>query len=378
MCSNFGQMGGVGGFGGMPSNSPPPQTKQPGNWGLPQMGGLSSFFGGGQNSGQMPWWLSGGLGGIAANGLSNLFGGNNNQESAPPVPQGPPRMPSASPMLPELQQNAGALTSGYSGMGTQVAQPYTPPPNPSPASPPATSDPLQTAYAARGIAPPVDPARDAAYAARGITRAQGGSVTAATAGMGFAKGGLIASDVPGRTDRIPMNVRPNSFVIPADIVSGVGQGNTEAGARIFDHLFSVPERAKGGAVIPAAIVSGDRGNFAGAQMFDKAIASGPYGSKMPGKPTGKPPGMPMINTRMPRPHVPVIGPRAPKLRADGGEAGHVPIVAAGGEYVCEPETVEHIGGGDYDKGHEILDKMVVSLRKQIISHMRKLPPPVKD
>src|SRR5581483_4165756 len=39
-------------------------------------------------------------------------------------------------------------------------------------------------------------------------------------------GGLIESDSAGRTDRVPLAVGTDAHVIPADVVSGLGQGNT--------------------------------------------------------------------------------------------------------------------------------------------------------
>src|ERR1019366_4073347 len=41
--------------------------------------------------------------------------------------------------------------------------------------------------------------------------------------------GPIHSAVAGRTDHIPLDVPSGSYVIPADIVSGLGEGNTMAG-----------------------------------------------------------------------------------------------------------------------------------------------------
>ena len=64
--------------------------------------------------------------------------------------------------------------------------------------------------------------------------------------------GPIKSHVKGRTDHIEMSVPHGSFVIPADVVSGLGQGNSDAGhlelqKRLHLTQFS-PEYAKGGAV----------------------------------------------------------------------------------------------------------------------------------
>lgn len=47
-------------------------------------------------------------------------------------------------------------------------------------------------------------------------------------------GGLISSPVGGRTDRLPLNVPSDSHVIPADIMSGLNQGNSFGS----DHLLN--------------------------------------------------------------------------------------------------------------------------------------------
>jgi hypothetical protein len=45
------------------------------------------------------------------------------------------------------------------------------------------------------------------------------------------KGGLLHSDVPGRTDDLSISVPSGAYVIPADIVAGEGQGNNIAGSK---------------------------------------------------------------------------------------------------------------------------------------------------
>jgi hypothetical protein len=50
--------------------------------------------------------------------------------------------------------------------------------------------------------------------------------------------GAIRSPVAGRTDHLPMHVPSGSYVIPADIVSSMGEGNTEAGFKTLDHALS--------------------------------------------------------------------------------------------------------------------------------------------
>jgi hypothetical protein len=64
--------------------------------------------------------------------------------------------------------------------------------------------------------------------------------------------------------------------------------------------------------------------------------------------------------------------------ADGGATDGVPIVAAGGEYVIPPEDVVHIGGGDLDHGHKVLDAFVKKMRQKTIKTLQSLPGPKKD
>lgn len=65
-------------------------------------------------------------------------------------------------------------------------------------------------------------------------------------------------------------------------------------------------------------------------------------------------------------------------KASGGATDGVPIVAAGGEYVIPPEDVVHIGGGDLDHGHKVLDAFVKKMRQKTIKTLQNLPGPKKD
>jgi len=55
--------------------------------------------------------------------------------------------------------------------------------------------------------------------------------------------GPIHSPVAGRTDHLPINVPSGAYVIPADIISAMGEGNTMAGFRIANTVFGMQERA---------------------------------------------------------------------------------------------------------------------------------------
>lgn len=142
-----------------------------------------------------------------------------------------------------------------------------------------------------------------------------------------AKGGALLNDVPGRTDRIHTKVKSGSYVIPADIVSGLGEGNTIAGTKKLQSMFT----------------------------------SGPYGIKLL-----------------------KIKPKKPKKAAGGPISGfaepapEVPVIVAGGEYIIDPEIVKELGGGDIDAGHKALDEWVKTMRKDLINTLKRLPGPAKD
>jgi len=77
-------------------------------------------------------------------------------------------------------------------------------------------------------------------------RADGGQIFAPQSHVG-----AIHSPVAGRTDHLPMHVPSGSYVIPADVVSSMGEGNTMAGFRVLDTVLkqygnSPQARAGGG------------------------------------------------------------------------------------------------------------------------------------
>jgi hypothetical protein len=141
--------------------------------------------------------------------------------------------------------------------------------------------------------------------------------------------GPIHSPVAGRTDHLPMNVRSGSYVIPADIISSMGEGNTMAGFKIARRMFS-------------------------SQPYFQESKQ-PYSEQAMPYAQGKPYG----------------------ARAAGGPTP-VEIVAAGGEYVISPEDVTKLGEGDIDHGHAILDEFVKGYRNKTIKTLQKLPGPKRD
>lgn len=59
--------------------------------------------------------------------------------------------------------------------------------------------------------------------------------------------GAIKAPVAGRTDHLPMHVPSGSYVVPADIVSAIGEGNTAHGFDIIDYMVK-QRKASGGDV----------------------------------------------------------------------------------------------------------------------------------
>jgi hypothetical protein len=68
--------------------------------------------------------------------------------------------------------------------------------------------------------------------------------------------GPIHSAVSGRTDHLPMNVPSGSYVIPADIVSAFGEGNTMAGFEILNDVFGI-QKASGESPVEIIAAGGE-------------------------------------------------------------------------------------------------------------------------
>lgn len=68
--------------------------------------------------------------------------------------------------------------------------------------------------------------------------------------------GGLNSPVAGRTDHLPLSTPSGSYVVPADVVSFLGQGNTQAGIKHLDALFSHAPSAPGVAPPVDVMVAG--------------------------------------------------------------------------------------------------------------------------
>lgn len=72
------------------------------------------------------------------------------------------------------------------------------------------------------------------------SRAEGGEMNDASDKIHV---GPIHSNVAGRTDHLPINVPSGSYVIPADIVSSLGEGNTMAGFQNLNSVLGVQQNS---------------------------------------------------------------------------------------------------------------------------------------
>lgn len=88
-----------------------------------------------------------------------------------------------------------------------------------------------------------------------IARKAGGGAVAPFAGY-------IHGTTGGRTDNKPIDVESGAYVVPADILSGLGEGNSHAGWAALQAQFGMgaPGKADGGAVgepTPIVAASGE-------------------------------------------------------------------------------------------------------------------------
>jgi len=131
--------------------------------------------------------------------------------------------------------------------------------------------------------------------------------------------GLIPAPSSGRADAVTAAVPADSYVVPADIVSALGDGNTAAGGRVLD------------------AIAGQSKENAQPQPEQKGISAS---------------------------------------KAETGEPTLIRI--SGGEYVFMPADVAMIGFGDIEYGHDTLDEFVKQVREQYSKKIKDLPGPRKE
>lgn len=149
--------------------------------------------------------------------------------------------------------------------------------------------------------------------------------------------GFLSGTTPGRADALHTQAPGGSYVVPADVMAGLGEGNSLAGAKVMDMI----------------------------------VRSGPMGIPQAQGHAGRGPPAP---------------PRPMAAQAKGGDVqgqhhgNPTPVALSHGEYVLTPEEVMAIGGGNtpfhLKRGHRIMDAWVQLERKKQIAKLKKLPGPV--
>lgn len=90
-------------------------------------------------------------------------------------------------------------------------------------------------------------------------RANGGRTSrwAAYANGGRVTVGAVKGDTGGREDALHVQVPEGAYVIPADVVAALGEGNTAAGMRRLEGQFGKVRPVRGGPVVPIQISDGE-------------------------------------------------------------------------------------------------------------------------
>lgn len=166
--------------------------------------------------------------------------------------------------------------------------------------------------------------------------------------------GFLGGDTLGRADAKNASVTSGAYVMPADVISGLGMGNS----------------------------------LAGAALTQKWLTTGPFGMPEPRGGRGSGPPRPPSGLRTPEPPY-AKGGGAPIAK---GAQDPVPVALSDGEFVIKPEIVAHhadLGGlplDDHDpkhyeaalkRGHDILDHLVLALRAKHLKETAALPKPAK-
>ena len=147
--------------------------------------------------------------------------------------------------------------------------------------------------------------------------------------------GFLHGPTPGRADAIDTTAPAGSHVIPADVVAGLGEGNS----------------------------------LAGAARMEQVIRTGPHGIPLPGGRHGSGP---------PRPPSPAREAKGGNIPEHAAEPENTPVKLSHGEYVVSSAAVNKWGKGDQKLGHNLWDAWIVAQRKKHIKTLKNLPGPVKS
>ena len=157
--------------------------------------------------------------------------------------------------------------------------------------------------------------------------------------------GFLHGDTAGRADKLMTTAPSGAYIIPADVVAGLGEGNSLAGKRVIDEAMSTMPHG-----VVNRTVRGREPPEAHAPMPSQG-GSSDSGTDYAAKGGG--------------------------VQGKGIAGARVPVALSHGEYQIAPEQVAAIGKGNLKLGHAILDAFVVRARKEQIDKLKKLKGPVK-
>ena len=149
--------------------------------------------------------------------------------------------------------------------------------------------------------------------------------------------GFLSGSTMGRSDAVHTQAPGGSYILPASLVSGLGEGNSDAGAKVWDEI----------------------------------LRSAPHGIEQAPERRGRGPPQP---PRLPS----SSGYEAKGGGVQGADASGapVPVALSHGEIFVPPEDVKRFGGGNLKKGQRVLDRWVQMELKRIGKEILTLPGPV--
>jgi len=146
--------------------------------------------------------------------------------------------------------------------------------------------------------------------------------------------GYLHGATAGRADALKGTALSDSYILPAEEIAGLGEGNSLMGARVINAM----------------------------------LGSGPHGIAQPHGRAGHGP---------PRPPAP---PREYQAKGGGVQQGEQPttkVALSHGEYSMTPEQVmQFTGRNDLKSAHRVMDLFTMELRKRHIKELKGLEPPV--
>jgi hypothetical protein len=157
--------------------------------------------------------------------------------------------------------------------------------------------------------------------------------------------GFLHGPTSGRADALKGVARPESYILPSEEVSYLGEGNGLMGARAISSMLN----------------------------------TGPHGIALPK--TGRGRGLPSPPRGQAAPQAPELdeqqAAKGGGIANDNAEQQPEPVALSHGEYSLTPEQVRwKFGDGDVARGHRVLDLFVKELRRRHIKKLQSLKGPV--